>query len=112
MVRIFFNKKIENLSAILPQGTWQPTDLQLTEDEIGAYAPFNDLTIFNNSGLACEVRFQGGNESSKGVEFLPAGSALKWDRDEIKFYKPVIFNKDTSLSVAANEIIMQIRKVI
>ena len=106
--------KIENLSTIAPLAIWSPTDVQLKEeDEIYKYAPFNHLTIFNNSSQDVDVRLYGSNISDKGVEYLPAGSAIIWDKqDDISFTRPYIYNRDTSLTIAANEIILEIRKVV
>jgi|TARA_Y100000310_G_scaffold95109_2_gene92961 DICT domain-containing protein len=111
-MRTIFFKKIENTSAIAAVGFWQPTESQLSENDIAKYAPFNNLTIYNNSDKDAEVRFQGVTEADKGVEFLPAGAALQWDTDDIKFYRPTIYNKHATLSISANDIIIQLRKVV
>lgn len=111
--KTIYSIKIENAETIAASGIWQPKDSQLSEEDVSRYGPFNDLTIFNNSDKDCEVRLQGGVESAKGAEFLPAGSILKWDVDEgIRFNRPVIYNRDTVNAIAANQIIMQIRRVV
>ena len=112
MPTIFF-KKIENESSIAAGGIWEPTDTQLSEeDEIAKYAPFNHLTIYNNSDKDAEVRFNGANVTAKGVEYLPAGAVLVFDKaDDIQFTRPVIYNRDTTNAIAANDIILEIRKI-
>tara|TARA_Y100000310_G_scaffold339157_1_gene430968 strand:+ start:1243 stop:1584 length:342 start_codon:yes stop_codon:yes gene_type:complete len=108
-----FFKKIENTTAITALGVWEPSDSQLSEDdEMAKHAPFNHLTVYNNSDKDAEVRLNGANVTDKGVEFLPAGSALVFDKqDDIRYLRPVIYNRDTALSIAANEIILEVRRV-
>jgi len=112
MAQTTFYKKIENTSAIAALGTWSPSAAQLTENEITKYAPFNSLTIFNNSDKDVDVRLAGSNLSDTGVEHLPAGATLVFDPDEnVFFHRPTIYNRDASASIAVNEIICVIRKV-
>ena len=109
---IFF-KKIENTSTIAALKIWMPTDAQLSEDdEIARYAPFNHLTVYNNSDKDVEVRLYGSNITDKGVEYLPAGGILVFDhQDAIQFVRPYIYNRDTANTIAANDIILEVRKV-
>ena len=113
MPRTIFFKKIENENAILAQTNFIPTNEQLNEEsEILRYGAFNHLTVFNLSTKDAEVRLYGENISDKEVEFLAASSALIFDHlDNLSFTKPVVFNRHASESIAAKEIIMQIRKV-
>ncbi len=112
MPTIFF-KKIENTATIAALSIWEPSDTQLSEEsEIAKYAPFNHLTVYNNSDKDAEVRFNGSNVTDKGVEYLPAGAVLVFDKaDDIQYTRPVIYNRDTTNAIAANDIILEIRKV-
>lgn len=105
--------KIENTTAINALATWSPTDAQLGEDtDIAQHAPFNHLTVYNLSDKDIEIRLYGENITDKGVEFLPAGSALVFDQaDDIKYYRPYIYNRNATLQIAVNKIILEIRKV-
>lgn len=108
MPTIFF-KKVENAETIASTAIWQPKDTQITEDDIGRHGPFNHLTVYNNSANDVEVRLYGND--TRGVEYLPAGAALVFDKDDdIQYYRPSIYNRDAG-TIAANQIILMVRKV-
>jgi len=113
MGQTIFFKKIENTTVITTATLWRPTDTQLNEDtEIKKHGYFNHLTVHNDSDQDVEVRLHGDNVTDVGVEVLHAGSTIIWDAQEsISYTRPAIYNKG-SLDVAANKIIMILRKVV
>lgn len=114
MGKTIFFKKIENTSTIAANKLWSPSNTQLTEDnEIARYAPYNHITIHNTSDKDIDLRLYGENQSNKGVEFVPAGAIVIFDKaDDIQFYRPAIYNRNASLTIAANKIILEVRKVV
>lgn len=113
MPKTVFSKKIENSSTIAAGATWSPTESDLSEeDEILKYGFFNHLTVFNTSSSNVEVRFSGNNVAETASEFLPAGGTLIFDKDDnLRFTRPFVFNRSGEPTVAANKIILQIRKI-
>lgn len=112
-MRTIFFKKIENTTEISAQTIWSPTDTQLSEnDEILKYKFFNHLTVYNNSSVDIEIRLHGENNSDVGVEYVPAGATIIFDtEDNIRYTRPAIYNRNASVAIAANEIIMMVRRV-
>ena len=113
MPRTVFFKKIENTTPIAGNAIWTPTEAQLSEGtDVDKWRFFNHLTVYNNSAFDIEVRLNGENVTDLGVEFLPAGTALVFDaEDKVRYTRPAIYNRSSSGTISANQIILMIRKV-
>jgi len=116
MAQTIFFKKLENNVAIAAGATWSPNSLtQLTLKDT-KYAPFNSLTFFNTSSVDVNLILSAGvnaNDARQSTEFVPAGATLVIEPDEgIFFVYPIIENRDGSVAIAVNELILQVRKVV
>ena len=101
---------LENTTTIAGNTLWSPTDAQLSDKiEISRYAPFNRLTAHNRSDKDVEVRLFGSNVTDKGVFLLPAGASKEL---AIDYYRPYVYNRDATLTIAVNKIVLEIEKVV
>ena len=101
-----FHKAYENSSSISPTSTW---NVPITESDLKGRSYFNRLIVHNLSECDIDVRFNA--STTKKTTVLSHTSAVFGKTDNKKFWLLVIYNRSTTTSINANEIIVEVSKV-